>query len=151
MLSFVPKLKPGLFKDKIITVSPEETRKLGEKLAESFSPGSVVALFGSLGSGKTCLTQGICSGLGVKDFVVSPSFVLINEYQGKFRVYHIDLFRLEKLSEIVNLGYEEYFYGDGICIVEWAEKAFELLPEKRLEIHLKILSEKEREIRIEEL
>jgi len=138
-----------LFKDKIITSSPEETKKLGEKIAQSFYPGQVVAMFGPLGSGKTCLTQGICSGLGVKDFVVSPSFVLINEYQGKYKVYHIDLFRLEKLSEIINLGYEEYFYGDGICIVEWAEKASALLPEKRMDIHLKILSESEREIRIE--
>jgi tRNA threonylcarbamoyladenosine biosynthesis protein TsaE len=139
-----------LFKDKIVTQSPEETKKLGEKLAKSFCPALVIALFGPLGSGKTCLTQGICSGLGVKDFVVSPSFVLINEYQGKYKVYHIDLFRLDNLSEIINLGCEEYFYGDGICIVEWAEKAKELLPEKRLEIHLKIISENEREIRIEE-
>jgi tRNA threonylcarbamoyladenosine biosynthesis protein TsaE len=139
-----------LFKDKIITSSPEETKKLGEKIAQGFYPGLVVALFGPLGSGKTCLTQGICSGLDVKDFVVSPSFVLINEYQGKYKVYHIDLFRLEKLSEIINLGYEEYFYGDGVCIVEWAEKASTLLPEKRIDIHLKILSENEREIRIEE-
>ena len=138
-----------MFKDKIITLSPEETRKLGEKISQGIYPGQVVALFGPLGSGKTCLTQGICSGLGVKDFVVSPSFVLINEYQGKYKVYHIDLFRLEKLSEIINLGYEEYFYGDGICIVEWAEKASALLPEKRMDIHLKILSESEREIRIE--
>jgi tRNA threonylcarbamoyladenosine biosynthesis protein TsaE len=137
-----------LFKEKIITSSPEETKKLGENLAQGFSPGQVVALFGPLGSGKTCLTQGICSGLGVKDFVVSPSFVLINEYEGKCKIYHIDLFRLEKLSEIINLGYEEYFYGDGICIIEWAEKAVELLPEKRMEIYLKIVSENEREIRI---
>jgi len=139
-----------LFKDKIITSSPEETKKLGEKIAQGFYPGLVVALFGTLGSGKTCLTQGICFGLGVKDFVVSPSFVLINEYQGKYKVYHIDLFRLEKLSEIINLGYEEYFYGDGVCIVEWAEKASALLPEKRIDIHLKILSENEREINIKE-
>ncbi|MDH4223674.1 MAG: tRNA (adenosine(37)-N6)-threonylcarbamoyltransferase complex ATPase subunit type 1 TsaE [candidate division Zixibacteria bacterium] len=137
-----------MFKDKIITRSPEETKKLGEKLAESFSPGEVVALFGPLGSGKTCLTQGICSGLEVKDFVVSPSFVLINEYEGKFKVYHIDLFRLERLSEIINLGYEEYFFGEGICIIEWAEKAIKLLPEKRMEIYLKILSENERKITI---
>jgi len=139
-----------LFRDKIITSSPEETKKLGEGLAQGFSPGRVVAIFGPLGSGKTCLTQGICSGLGVKDFVVSPSFVLINEYEGRYKVYHLDLFRLEKLSEIINLGYEEYFYGDGICIIEWAEKAKEFLPDKRLEIHLKIISENEREIKIEE-
>jgi tRNA threonylcarbamoyladenosine biosynthesis protein TsaE len=75
-----------LSKDKIITSSPEETKKLGEKIAQGFYPGLVVALFGPLGSGKTCFTQGICSGLGVKDFVVSPSFVLINEYQGKYKV-----------------------------------------------------------------
>ena len=139
-----------MFKDRIITSSPGETKKLGEKIAQNLYPGLVVALFGPLGSGKTCLTQGICSGLDVKDFVVSPSFVLINEYQGKYKVYHIDLFRLEKLSEIINLGYEEYFYGEGVCIVEWAEKASALLPEKRIDIHLKILSENEREIRIEE-
>ena len=139
-----------LFKGRNITSSPEETKKLGETLAKGFSPGLVVALFGPLGSGKTCLTQGICSGLEVKDFVVSPSFVLINEYEGKYKVYHIDLFRLEKLSEIINLGYEEYFYGEGICIIEWAEKAKELLPDKRMEIYLKIISEKEREIRIKE-
>jgi tRNA threonylcarbamoyladenosine biosynthesis protein TsaE len=139
-----------LLKEKIITSSPEETKKKGKNLAKNFSPGLVVALFGPLGSGKTCLTQGICSGLGVKDFVVSPSFVLINEYEGKYKIYHLDLFRLENLSEIMNLGYEEYFYGDGVCIIEWAEKAKELLPDKRIEIHLKILSEKTREIRIEE-
>ena len=139
-----------MFKDKIITSSQEETKKLGEKIAQGFYPGLFVALFGPLGSGKTCLTQGICSGLDVKDFVVSPSFVLINEYQGKYKVYHIDLYRLEKFSEIINLGYEEYFYGDGVCIVEWAEKASALLPKKRIDIHLKILSENEREIRIEE-
>jgi len=90
-----------LFKSKIITTSPEETKKFGETLVKSISPGLVIALFGPLGSGKTCLTQGICSGLGVNDFVVSPSFVIINEYEGKYKVYHIDLFRLEKLSEIV--------------------------------------------------
>ncbi|MFH0930654.1 MAG: tRNA (adenosine(37)-N6)-threonylcarbamoyltransferase complex ATPase subunit type 1 TsaE [Candidatus Zixiibacteriota bacterium] len=139
-----------MFRDKIITSSPEETKKLGESLAQGFSPGLVIALFGPLGSGKTCLAQGICSGLGVKDFVVSPSFVLINEYEGRYKVYHLDLFRLEKLSEIINLGYEEYFYGDGICIIEWAEKAVKLLPDKRMEIYLKIVSENEREIRIEE-
>ncbi|HVP36645.1 MAG TPA: tRNA (adenosine(37)-N6)-threonylcarbamoyltransferase complex ATPase subunit type 1 TsaE [Terriglobales bacterium] len=138
-----------MLKEKIITSSPEETKELGEKIAQEFYPGLVVALFGPLGSGKTCLAQGICSGLKVIDFVVSPSFVLINEYQGKYKVYHIDLYRLEKLSEIINLGYEEYFYGEGVCIVEWAEKAAELLPEKRIDIHLKILSENEREIKIE--
>jgi tRNA threonylcarbamoyladenosine biosynthesis protein TsaE len=139
-----------LVKGKIITSSPEETKELGENLAKGFSPGQVVALFGPLGSGKTCLTQGICAGLGVKDFVVSPSFVLINEYEGKYKVYHLDLFRLDKLSEIINLGYEEYFYGDGVCIIEWAEKAKEILPEKRVEIHLVILSAEKREIRIDE-
>ena len=106
----------------------------------------MVAFFGPLGSGKTCLIQGICQGLNVANPVTSPCFVIINEYPGKIKVYHFDLYRLERIEELYELGYEEYFYGDGVCLVEWAEKAKSLLPEKRIEIQLKILSEREREI-----
>ena len=131
---------------KIKTSSPEETKKFGEKLAKKLKPGEVVAFFGPLGSGKTCLIQGICQGLNVANPVTSPCFVIINEYPGKIKVYHFDLYRLERIEELYELGYEEYFYGDGVCLVEWAEKAKSLLPEKRIEIQLKISSEKEREI-----
>jgi tRNA threonylcarbamoyladenosine biosynthesis protein TsaE len=137
------------------THSPGETREFGRMLAEQLKPGSVVALTGPLGSGKTVLVQGICSGFQVETAVSSPSFVIINEYPGirsgaRIWVYHFDLYRLERAEEFVNLGYEEYFYGTGITLIEWAEKAKEFLPEKRWDVHLKIVSENEREITIEE-
>ena len=130
------------------TFSPEETKEFGRAQARELKAGSVVALSGPLGSGKTVLIQGICSGLGVTEFVTSPSFVIINEYPGKFKVYHFDLYRLENVEEFIKLGYEEYFYGDGITLIEWAEKIKNFLPEKRIEINLEILSENERGISV---
>jgi len=121
---------------------------LGQALAKELKAGSVVALSGPLGSGKTVLIQGICSGLGVTEFVTSPSFVIINEYPGKVKVYHFDLYRLDNIEEFVKLGYEEYFYGNGITVIEWAEKIKKFLPEERVEINLKILSEKKRRISV---
>ena len=133
------------------TNSPEETKEFGRSLAKQLRTGSVVALIGPLGSGKTVLIQGICSGLGVEKVVTSPSFVIINEYPGKFRVYHFDLYRLENVEEFIKLGYEEYFYGSGITLIEWAEKIKNFLPEKRIEINLEILSENERRISVRRL
>jgi tRNA threonylcarbamoyladenosine biosynthesis protein TsaE len=128
------------------TFSPEETKEVGRVLAKELKAGSVVALSGPLGSGKTVLIQGICSELGVTEFVTSPSFVIINEYPGKIKVYHFDLYRLEDVEEFIKLGYEEYFYGNGITLIEWAEKIETFLPEERMEINLEILSENERRI-----
>ena len=121
---------------------------MGKRFAQMLSPGDVVAFSGELGSGKTTLIQGICGGLGVKNCVRSPCFVIINEYNGKFQVYHFDLYRLDNEKELEDLGYEEYFYGDGVCLVEWAEKAGGLLPGQRIQVNLKILSERKREIQI---
>ncbi|KPK99435.1 MAG: hypothetical protein AMJ91_07860 [candidate division Zixibacteria bacterium SM23_73_3] len=137
------------------TYSPEKTKEFGKSLSQQLKPGSVVALIGSLGSGKTVLIQGICSGLGVEKAVTSPSFVIINEYPGRWHnspvwIYHFDLYRLENVDEFIKLGYEEYFYGRGITLIEWAEKVKPFLPKKRWEINLKILSENEREIRVEQ-
>ncbi len=137
------------------THSPGETREFGKALAEHLKPGSVVALTGPLGSGKTVLVQGICSGFQVETAVSSPSFVIINEYPGirsgaRIWVYHFDLYRLESSREFVNLGYEEYFYGKGVTLIEWAEKAKDFLPEKRWDIRLKIVAENEREITVDE-
>jgi len=136
------------------TKSPEETKSFGKDLSMKLEPGSVVALIGPLGSGKTVLVQGICTGLGVEKTVTSPTFVIINEYPGSLNksliwVYHFDLYRLENVDEFLRLGYEEYFYGKGVTLIEWAEKIKEFLPKKRMEINLKILSESEREICIE--
>ncbi len=137
------------------TNSPEETKEFGRSLAKQLRTGSVVALIGPLGSGKTVLIQGICSGLGVRQAVTSPSFVIINEYPGKLHsspiwVYHFDLYRLENVEEFIKLGYEEYFYGKGITLIEWAEKVSPFLPKKRWEVNLKIISENEREVCVEE-
>jgi tRNA threonylcarbamoyladenosine biosynthesis protein TsaE len=137
------------------THSPDETREFGRNLAKRLKPGSVVALTGPLGSGKTVLVQGICSQFGAEKAVSSPSFVIINEYPGtrgesKIWIYHFDLYRLENIQEFVGLGYEEYFYGQGISLIEWADKVKDFLPEKRWEVGLKIISENEREITIRE-
>jgi tRNA threonylcarbamoyladenosine biosynthesis protein TsaE len=128
------------------TSSPEQTQQLGQELAHRIGAGTVIALIGPLGSGKTCLAQGICRGLKVEEPVTSPTFILINEYVGRFPVYHFDLYRLSGADELLELGYEEYFYGEGACLVEWAEKAYELLPDDAIEIHLKRLGHSDREI-----
>jgi tRNA threonylcarbamoyladenosine biosynthesis protein TsaE len=118
------------------TASPEETQRFGMELAGELGSGAVIALIGDLGSGKTCLTQGVCMGLEVKDYVRSPSFTLINEYRGRLPVYHFDFYRIDKPEEMLSLGCEEYFYGQGVTIIEWAEKILSLLPEERIEIRI---------------
>lgn len=140
-----------MIREKIISSSQKETQRLGDKLARSLQPGSFVALKGSLGSGKTTLIKGICRGLGIKELVRSPYFIIMRQYPGKFQVYHFDLFRLKSPEELFSIGYEEYFYGDGICLVEWAEKAKKFLPEERIDVFLRIISESKREIKIEEV
>lgn len=133
-----------------ITKTREATIKLGEKLAGTLKGGQIVALIGELGSGKTTLTKGIAKGLGVKNsrYVNSPSFVIIKEYRGKKALYHFDIFRLDSVKDLDTIGYEEYFYGNGICVVEWADKIKKLLPKKYLEIKIKILKNNDREIKI---
>lgn len=116
------------------TDSEGETIALGELLASQLGPGDVVALFGELGAGKTKFIQGVCRGLGVRRFVASPSFVLLNEYQGRVPVYHFDFYRMQRLEELLELGLDEYFYGQGVCLVEWAERALQVLPEERVEV-----------------
>jgi tRNA threonylcarbamoyladenosine biosynthesis protein TsaE len=120
---------------KVKSSSPGMTGKLGERLGKKLFPGAVLALTGELGSGKTVLAQGILKGLGVKDkYKVSPSFVLVKEYKGRLPAYHLDLFRLRTKEEIISLGIKEYLFGDGVTIIEWAEKAKGILPEECLEI-----------------
>jgi tRNA threonylcarbamoyladenosine biosynthesis protein TsaE len=110
----------------ITTKTPEETHVLGENLGKCLESGDIVLLFGDLGAGKTTLTQGICKGLGLPagEYIRSPTFTLINEYQGKLPIYHIDLYRMENLEEIEALGLEEVLFGNGVAIVEWSEKLF---------------------------
>lgn len=122
---------------------------IGERLV----PGDVVALIGELGSGKTCITQGIARGLRVPEGypITSPTFTLINEYPGRVRLYHMDVYRLSGTEDLEPLGYEDYFYGDGVVVVEWAEKIAGVLPDESIVIHLCYVDESRRELRMEGL
>ena len=106
-------------------------------------------LSGDLGSGKTKMTQGIIKGAGSDDFARSPTFVLITEYEAKFPIYHMDLYRLEGVESLERMQIDEYLYGDGICVVEWADKADKSFPKKSLTIDFSFLSENQRRIKIE--
>jgi tRNA threonylcarbamoyladenosine biosynthesis protein TsaE len=133
-------------KSKFISRSPEQTQQLGQRLGELVEAGDVLLLTGNLGSGKTCLTQGIAWGLGVKEYALSPSFVLIREYNGRLPLFHIDFYRLDRIEEIADLGLDDYLYGKGICVVEWADKGLSLMPRECLLVDLSYLSDTERAI-----
>lgn len=122
-----------------VTHSVEETVAFGARFGQNLQSGDVVALIGNLGSGKTQFTRGICQGLGVAQPVTSPTFVLINEYDGNLPVYHFDFYRLESETEIRDLGIDDYFNDTGICVIEWAERGLNLLPENRIEVYLRNL------------
>lgn len=133
------------------TENPEETQALGEQLGKTLKPGDVIALIGDLGTGKTCLTQGIARGVGIApdEIVSSPSYILINEYNGTIPIYHIDLYRLENAEEIAGLGLSEYIEGDGICIIEWAERMADELPHTCIKIYITWEDENTRFINIQ--
>lgn len=132
------------------TTSDEETKTLGQKLAQSLEPGSILALVGDLGGGKTCFVQGLARGLQIPEEVKvsSPTFVILHEYPGgTLPLYHFDFYRLGEAKETLDLNLEEYFEGSGISVVEWADRFPKLFPDKTQWIHFKFLSEQEREIR----
>lgn len=122
--------------DKIVA-SPDETLKLGRDFASQLVPGTVITFNGNLGAGKTTCIQGICAGLDVKEHVTSPTFTLINEYNGRLPVYHFDFYRIQSEYEVIDLGLVEYFEGDGVCLIEWPEVIQSLLPIHRFEFYLK--------------
>lgn len=126
-------------KDVIIeTNSPEETVELGRKLGERLEPGDVLALIGPLGAGKTQLTRGLALGVGATGRVTSPTFKLVNEYAGRVRLYHIDAYRLRGAEDLVALGCDEFFDGDGAAAVEWADRVAEALPPDHLRVDIAI-------------
>ncbi|MCB0195855.1 MAG: tRNA (adenosine(37)-N6)-threonylcarbamoyltransferase complex ATPase subunit type 1 TsaE [Anaerolineae bacterium] len=129
-----------------ISHSETQTRRLGTRLADLLQPGDVLALIGDLGSGKTRWIQGVCQGLDVADPVISPTFTLVNEYQGRLPVYHIDLYRLDDASEALNIGLEDYLYGSGITMIEWADNALEYFPKDYLTIELYYLEDTKRRV-----
>lgn len=119
----------------IESFSAEDTHALGKKLGENAKPGDVYTLLGDLGVGKTVLTQGIADGLGIKEAICSPTFTIVQVYdEGRMPFYHFDVYRIGDIEEMDEIGYEDYFYGDGLTMIEWANLIEEILPSKRKEI-----------------
>ncbi|MBR5127233.1 MAG: tRNA (adenosine(37)-N6)-threonylcarbamoyltransferase complex ATPase subunit type 1 TsaE [Roseburia sp.] len=117
------------------TFSPEETRELGRKIGTEAEPGSVYTLVGDLGVGKTVFTQGIAEGLEIEEPICSPTFTIVQVYEeGRMPFYHFDVYRIGDIEEMDEIGYEDYFYGEGICMIEWANLIEEILPERRWDI-----------------
>ncbi len=125
----------------IRVVNVDQTLKLGEIIGKSLEPGSIIALKGDLGAGKTVLVKGIAKGLGVEDDPPSPTFVIMNEYEGRMPLYHFDLYRLSSADELFGIGYEEFFFGGGVTVVEWADRISEVFPEDRINIEIKTPNE----------
>ncbi len=121
----------------IETYSREETFDLGKRMGERAVPGTVLTLIGDLGVGKTVFTQGLAAGLGITGIVNSPTFTIVQVYdEGRLPLYHFDVYRIGDVSEMDEIGYEDYFYGDGVCIIEWANLVEEILPESYREIRI---------------
>jgi tRNA threonylcarbamoyladenosine biosynthesis protein TsaE len=117
------------------TFSPEETRELGRKLGADAEPGTVYTLVGDLGVGKTVFTQGIAEGLEIEEPICSPTFTIVQVYEeGRMPFYHFDVYRIGDIEEMDEIGYEDYFFGEGLCMIEWANLIEEILPERRWDI-----------------
>ena len=114
--------------ERMETNNPEATEALGEKLGREARAGQIYCLSGDLGVGKTVFTKGFAKGLGITEHVTSPTFAIVNEYEGRLPLYHFDVYRIEEPEEMEEIGYEEYFYGQGVCLVEWASLVEEIIP-----------------------
>lgn len=134
----------------IISDSPAATEAFACRVGQLLSPGDFISLRGELGAGKTRFASGIARGLGVDPAipVTSPTYTLLNIYEGRLPLYHFDLYRLRGDDEVIDLGFSEYFYGSGVCLVEWSERLIEELPQGRLEIFLSYLDESSRSIEL---
>ena len=121
----------------VVARSPEETRILGASLAPVLLPGDVISLSGDLGAGKTVFVQGLAAALGVSEQVTSPTFTIVNEYEGRYRVIHMDVYRLNSFQEVIDLGFDDLFDPDGVMVVEWGEAVSPLLPPRHLHIEMR--------------
>lgn len=131
----------------IITSGPGQTERIGEALGALLGAGDLVCLHGDLGAGKTHFSHGIAMGLEVRaQYITSPTFTFVNEYEGRVPFYHIDLYRLKDPSELQGIGFDEYIESDGVTVIEWAERAEEELPAERLSVYLSSLDEQSREL-----
>ena len=134
----------------LTAVTPEETSAAGVALGGTLAAGDVVALYGGLGAGKTCFTQGLVEGLDVATRATSPTFVMVNEYQGRLPVHHVDAYRTNSLTELVDLGLLDLLGGDGVTIVEWADRAEPLLPARAIRVRIEGVGDEPRHITIED-
>ena len=132
----------------IVSLSAEETLRIGAELGERLLPGDALLLTGDLGAGKTTLTQGIAMGLGVVERPRSPTFVMATEYHGRLPLYHLDLYRVDELAELGALGLDEYLNGDGVTVVEWADRAPHAFPPHGVWVELMATGEEARDITV---
>ena len=133
-----------------ISKSEKETYEFAQKFAKKLSRGSVIAFEGDLGAGKTAFTRGLAQGLGCRDSVSSPTFAIVNEYDGDIPLFHFDMYRIETLGELYSIGFFEYLERGGICAIEWSENIYSALPDDAIFISLTRISENERKIVITE-
>ncbi len=133
------------------THSPEETERLGAALSGLLPSGSVVALRGELAAGKTCFVRGMASRFATNEIVSSPTFTIVNQYGNGPRLYHVDLYRLDGIEELADIGYEDFFEPDGICAIEWAERAESLLPARRVDVLFEHVDESTRRLTFHDL
>ena len=121
---------------KIYLDGEEQTKEIGYRLGKLLTPGSVICLIGDLGAGKTTMTQSLAKAIGVDDYITSPTFTIVNEYEGNMPLYHFDVYRIGSSEEMYDIGYDEYINSDGVCIIEWANLIEDILPNEYLDIEL---------------
>lgn len=114
----------------------EETEKIGFEIGKNAKLGDIYCLSGDLGTGKTVFTKGFARGLGITEYITSPTFTIVNEYNGRIPLYHFDVYRIYSIDEMYDIGYEEYFFGNGVCLIEWAELAKEIIPKEAIWIKI---------------
>lgn len=132
----------------IVCNNTKETEKFGLALGSKLKGSDVICLNGDLGAGKTTLTKSIGKGMGIDDYITSPTFNIINEYYSDLNLYHFDTYRLENVDDVEYLGFDEYFYSDGVCIIEWADRIKEFLPDQYLELNIKKIDDDKRQIEL---
>ena len=133
----------------IITKSAAETEKAGAAFAKTLKAGTVVAMYGDLGAGKTAFVRGMAAGLGSKNLVTSPTFTIVNEYEGDIPLFHFDMYRLKSSDELFDIGWEDYLARDGVCVVEWSENVSDAFDGTEKTVTIEKLSETDRKIIIE--